>query len=88
MYKIQIDLDGQKEIYSNIVLSTGDTNAYHLILEFYKNGFYDITGYNLAVYARRSGSLTPILDVGTVASGKRLLRYQAYNVCLCRRNKA
>lgn len=68
---IRIDLDGQKDIQAGVSLSTGDTNAYGLVLEFYKDGaFYDITGYNLAIYARRSGAVAPIPDVGTVQNGK------------------
>ncbi len=70
-HKIKIDMDGQREIYSELELSTGDYNAYGLVLEFYTGGkFYDITGYNLAVYARRSGSDVPIPDVGRVEGGK------------------
>lgn len=68
---IKIELTGQKDINANFSLSTGDINAYGLVLEFYKNNkFYDITGYNLAVYARRSGSTVAIPDIGTVANGK------------------
>ena len=70
-YKIDINLDGQSDIYTSIVLSTGDYNAYGLELEFRKNGqFYDITGYNLAVYAKRSGATVPIADVGRVEGGR------------------
>ena len=69
--KIRIDLDGQKDISVPIILSAGDTNAYGLILEFFQRGQpFDITGFNLAVFAKRAGSNTPIADVGTVTGGK------------------
>ena len=52
-------------------MSTGDINAHGLVLEFYKGStFYDVTGYNLVVYAKQSGSVVPIPDVGTVSNGK------------------
>ena len=69
--KIKISLDGQREIYTDIVLTAGDFNAYALILEFEKNGgFYDVTGYNISVYAKREGTNVPIPDVGRVENGK------------------
>ena len=67
--KIRIELSGQRDI-QGINLTTGDVN-YGLILEFYKDSVvYDITGYNIAVYAKLTGLDTPIPDVGTVANGK------------------
>ena len=67
--KILIDLNGQREI-QGITLTSGDVN-YGLILEFYKEGaLFDITGYNIAVYARLTGLDSPIPDVGTVVNGK------------------
>ncbi len=70
-YKINIDLEGQREITSNITLSVGDVEGYGLVLEFYRCGKpYDITGYNLSVSAMPSGATIPIPDVGTVEGGR------------------
>lgn len=69
--KIRIDLEGQRDINAGFELSTGDVNAYGLVLEFYKgNKQFDATGYNLVVYAKRSGSNIPIPDVGKIVDGK------------------
>ena len=66
---IQIEITGQRDI-QGITLTSGDVN-YALILEFKQNGQpFDITGYNLAVYAKLTGLDTPIPDIGTVANGK------------------
>lgn len=68
---VRIDIEGQRDIQLGMTLSSADANAYGLVLAFYRNGQpYDITGYNLTVYARRSGSTTVIPDVGTVQNGK------------------
>jgi|GEM_PF-4409788 len=70
-YKIKIDIEGQREITSNITLSVGDVEGYGLVLEFYRSGKpYDITGYNLSVSAMPSGATLPIPDVGTVEGGR------------------
>src|SRR5690554_1980677 len=68
---IKIELNGPRDINAGFTLSTGDISAYGLVLEFYQsNKFYDITGYNIAVYARVSGGNITIPDVGSVANGK------------------
>lgn len=70
-YKIKIDLEGQRDISSNITLSVGDVDAYGLVLEFYRDGrLFDITGYNLAVNAMPAGATLPIPDIGTVKDGR------------------
>jgi hypothetical protein len=54
-YKLKINLQDEREFHSDMVFTTGDTNAYQLHIDFVDNGQpYDVNNHILTVKAKRS----------------------------------
>lgn len=68
-YKLRIDLQSERELYSNIVFTTGDKSGYVLELSFFDNGArMDLTDCALTVKTRRADGAV-VIDGGTIADG-------------------
>ena len=68
-YKLRIDLQSERELYSDIVFTTGDKSGYVLELSFFDNGArMDLTDCALTVKTRRADGAV-VIDGGTIADG-------------------
>ncbi|MBR5157916.1 MAG: hypothetical protein IKW59_09145 [Clostridia bacterium] len=63
-YKFKIDLEGEREVYKNIVFTIGDKSGYRFDFVFYSNGKkIDASLYGLTVKAKRADGAV-IIDSG------------------------
>lgn len=67
-YQIKMDLQSERTMFSDIVLTSGDTKAYRLEFSFYSDGVrQNVSGCSLCIRAKRADD-SIVLDMGEVES--------------------
>lgn len=82
-YQVKMDLQSERTIFSDIVLTSGDTKAYRLEFSFYSGGVrQNVSGCTLCIRAKRADD-SLVVDMGEVtAEGKAFyeLKSSVYNI--------
>ncbi len=68
VYNIRMDLQSDRTAHTDIVLTSGDVNAYRMEFDFYsQNKRRDVSGYVLCIRAKRADGVV-VVDAGEITS--------------------